>query len=155
MTEENKKRQTESVKEIVGKLSDLVKYTIECEKKETKPSMPFQEASKELAKVRKLLDDLDTSFKNTLTTMGLTENDVETFRKKVQESSGPEKQLMLAIQNLIKVCEEARDRLYKSLQENREALQQIQQQGKDDKKKQKERKSKFKSVGGRKGWMPT
>ena len=139
---------------LVGQLEDLVKLALECEKKELSPNFSFVEVNKQLMQLKEVIEMLHQSYIQTLNSLSLTEDDVKKFRKNIEEMKGPEKKLFDTLNHLQTVCEDARSKLYTSLQENREQVRDMEADllGKNKKSR---RKGRFKSVGGKKGWMPT
>lgn len=139
---------------LVSQLEDLVRLALECEKKDLAPDFSFVEVNKQLVKLREAIEILHQSYIQTLNSFSLTEEDVSKFRKNIEETKGPEKKLFDTLNHLQGVCEEARAKLYVSLQENREQVRDMEAELLDKNKKSR-RKGKFKSIGGKKGWMPT
>jgi DNA repair exonuclease SbcCD ATPase subunit len=145
---------TFDMKGIVSQLEELVKMTLECEKKELKPDVPFAEVNTQLKALKEVLEGLHEAYLATLKDLALNEQDVSKFKVDVEKLKEPEKKLYNTLSALNTVCESARERLYKSLQENREQLRDVEAE-RLEKSKKGHRLGKFKSVGGKKGWMPT
>jgi DNA repair ATPase RecN len=140
---------------MVQQLDDIIKFALECEKKTNVKVFNFPKAQEQIAQIQSQLQLLNEAYKRTLDELGITDADLETYRKRIQESSGPEKKLFSHIEKLQKICQESRDRIYNTLQANAEVVKKMKAETASDKKKMKTRKGKFKSVGGKKGWVPT
>ncbi len=139
---------------LVHQLEDLVKLALECEKKELAPNISFADVNNKLRALRETIENLNISYQKTLQALSLTDADVVEFRKNILEQGGPEKKLLDTLNQLQTTCEQARDRVNTSLLGSREQIKDFEAMGDEDATK-KRRKSKFKSMGGRKGWLPT
>mgnify|MGYP003393264892 CR=1 FL=1 len=139
---------------LVHQLEDLVRLALECEKKELAPNVSFPEVNAQLKRLKETIDLLNKSYLDTLHSLSLSEDDVAEFRKSLQETGGPEQKLLSTLTQLQTSCEQARDRVYTSLLGSREQIKDLEALG-DENATKKRRKSKFKSMGGRKGWLPT
>ncbi len=139
---------------LVHQLEDLVRLALECEKKELAPNVSFPEVNAQLKSLKETIDMLNKSYLETLHSLSLSEEDVAGIRKNLQETGGPEQKLLDTLTQLQTSCEQARDRVYTSLLGSREQVKDLEALG-DENATKKRRKSKFKSMGGRKGWLPT
>lgn len=143
------------MKKMVQQLDDVIKFALECEKRTHNVGFDFAEAKNKIAEIQNQLNILNRAYQKTLDDLGITDKDIENYKKKITESTGPEKKLFDYIGKLQKICEDSRDRIYHTLQINAQTVKQVAADSKSQKKKAQARKGKFKSVGGKKGWMPT
>src|SRR5438445_10239548 len=107
-----------SMEVLVEQLEDLVKLALECEKKELVNTASFIEVNKQLIQLREVINILHQSYIQALHSLSLKEADVDKFRKNMEAMKAPEKKLLDKLNRLEGVCEEARAKLYSSLQEN-------------------------------------
>ena len=138
---------------LMNQLEDLVRMTLECENKELKDMQAYVEVNKRLAELRQVIETLHTSYRKTLERMKISEEQVATYKDNMDKVPSEQKKLFDHLEKLKQMCEEGRERMYTSLQENRETAKEVEEQLETEKKKA--RKGKFRSVGGKKGWMPT
>jgi len=141
--------------ELVNRLEELVKFSLECEQKPLKEEISFVDVYKQLMEIRKAIEILtkDQQF-----TLSLIEEAGEE-QKEEAPINKEGKRLLNKIGHLKETCESARERAHAALQEQPEAQEllkeQIKQSTTSKKKKAARRKGKFRRVGGKKGWMPT
>ena len=107
-----------NMNEIVKQLADLVHLVLECEKKELAPNISFVEVNQQLLILRNAIDLLNKSYVQTLHSLSLSENEIEHYRKNIEELKGPERQLLVQLNQLQNICKEARDRVDASLRAN-------------------------------------
>ncbi len=107
-----------NMNEIVKQLADLVHLVLECEQKELAPNISFIEVNHQLLILRNAIDLLNKSYVQTLHSLSLSENEIEQYRKNMEELKGPEKQLLVQLGQLQHICKEARDRVDASLRAN-------------------------------------
>jgi hypothetical protein len=140
---------------ILQQLQDLVKILLECEKKDLPSNYSFLEVHKQLLGVRKNIALFQEGYKNALALMGVTPEDIKPTPEEIERLGPKEKKLLKQIDFLRTTCEEARERVYQSLQEDKATLQTVSGELKDKELERTRRKGKFKGVGGKKGWLPT
>jgi len=157
MANDNKEKEQSrlSLEGIVSQLEDLVKLTMECEKKELRPGVSFVDITEQLDNIKNAVGMLHQAYLNTLEALSITEQDVAKMREKAIQVSERDKKLFEKLDKLQKQCEEGCERMYSSLQQHRTQAREVEEQLKGERQKKKGRKAKFKGVGGRKGWMPT
>lgn len=143
----------ENFGDIVQRLEDLVKFTLECEKKELRDDVSFVDVYNQLTLIKEGVELLNQQYLvqlEMLAAQGQIPSDVP--------MSSEDKKLYDKLGNLKEVCEEAKARLHESLQQSPIEVQQLSDEIKDssstEKQKARRRKSKFKGVGGKKGWSP-
>lgn len=146
-----------SITDLVSRLEELVRFTLECEKKEFKEGVSFVEIYKQLTQIREAISILNQDQQDTLT---LIENAMQSqTEQKPFELTKENQKLLDKVTNLQDICENAKERIYSSIQEQPEIEQQVKEELKQatasNKKKRIRRKGKFRRVGGKKGWMPT
>ncbi len=133
--------------DIVQRLEDLVKFTLECEKKELRSDVNFIDVYKQLTLIKAGVELLNEHYLARLE--GFAEQGL--IPKEVPMNPEDQKQYD-KLDKLKKVCEEAKARIYDSLQQNPIQVQQLAEEIKDaqstDKQKIRRRKSKFKGMGG-------
>jgi hypothetical protein len=139
---------------IVSQLEELVQLVIDCEKKELVPNAPVFEVYKQLLQIRQMLDNLHASYDQALAEMGVSRQEL---RDKMQYENlkESEKRLFATLNRLQKQCEERKEHVYKLIQEDEGAAKEAKEALMDDAQKKQKRKGKFRSVGGKKGWLPT
>lgn len=142
------------LQKAVSSLDDLVKLALECEKKELVDPTAIGDIQTGLALIKQVVDVIHEAYLKTLQEMGMTESDAERIRADLSKFSEPEKKVFEKLSGLQKQCEDARSRIYESLQANRTTLKQLEkeiQKGKGGtKKKRRSRKQQ-----GRSKWMKT
>ena len=77
------------------------------------------------------------------------------MQKKIDALPDREKELFDDLRQLQSTCETARDELYKSLQDNKSTLKQVEDTMKDEGAKKVSRKNKFRGLGSKDGWIPS
>lgn len=140
---------------LLQQLQDLVKFSMECETKDLKPSASFIEIHKELLKIRQSIALFQENYKNHLALVGLTPEDVRPTPADLEQLSPKDKKIVDQLKSLTNTCEEARERVYMSLKEDKATVQQVSEELKDKKTARARRKGKFRGAGGQKGWLPT
>lgn len=141
---------------IVQQLEDLVRLAVECEGKPINPSVNFFEVHKQLLTIRKNLEAFQTAYHRHLAALGLTPEQVKTRPQLTSPLGDKEKAMMERIAKLQEQCEKEREKIHQALTENPEAYRNLLRDQKTDEHLQKaHRKGKFKSVGGKKNWLPT
>lgn len=140
---------------ILQALSDLVKFVKECESKELQPGVSFVDVHNKLQEIKKQMDTLQENYKNNLSVFGLTPDDVVPTKEELERLSPKEKKMLNKLQELQNTCEKARDSAYKALQQDPETVQRLSDELKSKEGQIARRKSRFKSMGGKKGWLPS
>ncbi|MBS0654593.1 MAG: hypothetical protein JSR46_02350 [Verrucomicrobia bacterium] len=141
--------------QLLQQIQDLVKFSLECENKTLSPKMPYIEVYKQLLQIRMNIAAYQENYKQQLSRLGLTVDDVKPTPEEIAQLKPKDKKILETIQALSKTCQEAKDRVYQSLQENKATLNTVTDDLKDTEMKSIRRRSKFKGVGGKKGWIPT
>ena len=146
-----------SIPEVVARLEDLVKFALECEGKRPRPDVSFVDVFKQLEEVRRAVDALSRDQKELINLIEKTTG--ERVDVKSSRLSEEDKKIVERLQNLQKLCEEAKERAYvkmKAHPEQEAALnREIKESSVPQKKKAGRRKDKFRPLGGKKGWLPT
>ena len=139
---------------IVSQLEELVQLVIDCENKELVPNAPVFEVYKQLLQIKQMLDTLHASYDQALQEMGVSR---QQLKDKVQYENlkQSEKRLFATLDRLQKQCEERKEHVHKLIQEDDVSAKQAKEALLDDEQKKQKRKGKFRSVGGKKGWLPT
>lgn len=144
------------VKDIVGRLEELVRYVLECEAKPMKEDVSFVEVYKQLVDIRNAINVLSAdqqAMLSVLESAGITREQMNAGL------SVEDKKIVSKLQGLEGICEAAKERLHRSLQRSPEAEREIQDKIRRETttKKQKivHRKGKFRPLGGKAGWLPT
>ncbi len=145
---------TPVLQNIVRQLEDLVHILVTCEKKELAEGVSFEMVNKQLAQIRQDLDRLHEMYLETLRLLSLKESDIQEQLKTLPEHK-EERRLFETLERLKKTAEEGRERAFRAMQGNTAATKQAKEFFLDEKRKKRYRKGKFKSVGGKEGWIPT
>ena len=146
-----------SIPEVVSRLEDLVRFALECEGKRLRPNVSFIDVFKQLEGVKRAVDALGRDQKELINLIEKTTG--ERVDGKSSRLSEEDKKIVERLQNLQKLCEEAKERAYvkmKAHPEQEAALnREIKEASVPQKKKAGRRKDKFRPLGGKKGWLPT
>ena len=146
----------EDLTKIISDLEDLVRVAAAAEKNEVEVSLSsFVDVHKKLMNIYKMIEEYRKNYADALRPLGLTPEDMRARESELSELKPQQKKMMEKLQHLQHVCEEARGRVYESLQQNVGATRSIKEELKGDERQTIRRKGKFKGVGGKKGWMPT
>jgi len=141
---------------IVQQLEDLVRLAVECEGKKIAPSVNIFEVHKQLLVIRKNLEAFQAAYRRHLASLGLTPEQVKIRPQRTSPIGEKEKEMMERIGRLQEQCEQEREKIHEALLANPEAYRNIlREQKTEDHLKKTHRKGKFKSVGGKKNWLPT
>jgi hypothetical protein len=140
---------------IVKQLEDLVNLALACEKKDLLPNVSFVEVHKKLLKIRQQTDLFQENFRKQLAKLNLREEDIRLTPEALAKMPAKDKQIFEKLQKLQSTCEEARDRIRDSLKKDQAAVLSVKEELKDKSTSKTRRKSKFKGVGGKQGWIPT
>jgi hypothetical protein len=140
---------------IVRQLEDLVKLSMECEEKELKPDVSFLDVHNKLLAIRRDIERYQENYKQYLAQFNLRPEDVKPTPEAIEDLGPKEKQILEKLKNLQSTCEDARDRLYESMQADQATLRSVKGELKEKGKEKIHRKGKFKGVGGKQGWIPT
>jgi septation ring formation regulator EzrA len=140
---------------ILQALSDLVRLVRECESKELRENVSFVDVNTRLQEIKKQVDTLQENYRTNLARFGLTPEDMEPTKEEIESLSTKEKKMLNQLQELQNTCEKARDSAYKALQQDPETLRRVTDELKSKEGRIARRKSRFKSIGGKKGWMPS
>ena len=144
---------SDALQRLLGQLEDLVKLSLDAEKKEfAGDAKKFAEVHAELRKMHQIADAMSAGYREALKSVSLSEEDTKRFRENLQ---GREKKMSDTIQGLIEECEGAKQRAYQALQRNRSVVNEVNKELGSEKQKGRDRRDRFKSVGGKKGWMKT
>jgi len=141
--------------DLVDRLEELVKFSLENESKPLKEDVSFVDVYKQLMEIRRAIEILTEDQQSALSLFeGVGSGSPEEAPMNKQD-----KKLFNKIEHLKQTCEAARERAHIALQEEPEAeenlKEKIKQSTTSKKKKTARRKGKFRRVGGKKGWMPT
>lgn len=141
----------ETFAELVQRLEDLVKFTVECEKKELRDDISFIDVYKQLMLIKEGVELLNQDY-----VLNYDAMKAEGLVPEELKLTPEEGKILTKIGNLQHICEEAKERLHKSLQQNPEEVQRLTNELKEaqstDKQKSRRRQSKFKGMGGKQGW---
>ncbi len=140
---------------IVQQLEDLVKISLECENRDLKPNVSFVDVHKKLLQIQKDIQIFQDNYRAHLAMIGLTPEDVRPTPEEIAALDPKQKKVFEKMQNLKNTCEEARERLYQSMQADPETLKIVKGELRDKGKEKIRRKGKFKGMGGKQGWLPT
>ena len=145
------------VTSIVQQLEDLVKISLECEERELKPDVSFVDVHKKLMQIQKDIELFQENYRMHLAMLNLTPEDVRPTPEEIEGLEPKQRKVFERMQALQGTCEDARERLYQSMQADPSTLKDVKNELKDtSKEKQKiRRKGKFKGMGGKSGWLPT
>jgi hypothetical protein len=139
---------------ILQELSDLVRLVRDCESKTLVSTVSFVDVHKKLLEIKKQMDVLQENYKKNLALFGLTPADLIPTEEQIARLNPQEKKMYKQLKELQTTCEKARDSAYKALQQDPDTVRRVLDDLKNKEGKS-NRKSKFKSIGGKKGWMPT
>lgn len=141
---------------IVSRLEDLVKLASAAERSEVQVNVTsFVEVHKKLMDVYKMIQQYRENYTNMLAALGLTPEDVRMTPDQIEKLAPRERKVVERLERLQKTCEDAKERIHESLQQNKEVAKQVQEELKEAEGKKAPRKDKFKGMGGKKGWLPT
>ncbi len=143
-----------NLKYIVQQLEDLVRFVVESEGKELNPNISIFEIHAKLALLKKQMDQFQKFCNERLRATGLSPEALIQNKEQLEGIGSQQRILLERIEKMTKKCEVAREEIYQSLQENKEALKQMHEEQKVKEGKG-SRKSKFKGVGGKKNWLPS
>ena len=145
--------------DIIEKLEEMVKFALECEKREFSDDFNFVEVFHELKELQKSMELLTEYQKESM--LLLSEM---AAREGVQLPDGDEalsdedKKIIDKMKTLSHLCESAKERVHEAIVQNPDVQKVVTDKIKDaestDDKKQIRRKNKFRSLGGKQGWMP-
>lgn len=119
---------------IVRQLEDLIRFTMECEKKEPVPDISFEVIGKQITELRKLVNTLNSAYINTLQNLSITPDEVKRFQEDIEKQGGPEKKILMTLKRLEKQCEEERERIHQSLVRSEETSTQVKKEIRETKK---------------------
>ena len=142
---------------IIQQLEDLVKFSLECEEHDLKPDISFVDVHKKLLQIQSDIQLFQENYRMHLAMLNLTPEDVRPTPEEVEALDPRQRKIFERMNALQSTCEDARERLYKSMQADQETLKSVKSELKE-KSKEKEkirRKGKFKGQGGKSGWIPT
>ncbi len=140
---------------IVAQLEDLVRFSMECEEKELKPDVSFVEVHKKLMQIQRDIQAFQENSRIFLQQFNLKPEDFRPTPEQIEQLNPRDRKLLERIQSLQNTCQVERDKLYESMQASPETLKQVKNELKDKGKEKFRRKSKFKGMGGKEGWLPT
>lgn len=139
----------ESLAQLVDKLEDLVKFTVECEKKELREDISFVDVYQQLMLIKQgveLLNEEYIRYLEAVAAQGATP-------ASEQQLSTEEKHAIKRLSQLQDTCENAKSRIHASLQEHAEEAKQLtkefQESQSSDQQKSRRRKAKFKGMDGK------
>ena len=144
-----------NLKNIVQQLEDLVLFVLESEDKELNPNISIFEIHSKLASLKAQMDQFQKFCNERLRAVGLPDDALKLNKQQLEEMGSQEKILMKRLEAITNRCEEAKEKVYQSLQENKEVLKQIHNDQKAQEGKKGARAAKFKNVGGKKNWLPS
>ncbi len=141
-----------TVTDVVNRLEDLIKYTLECENRELREDVSFVDVYKQLMVIREAIELFNRDHMAFLEDVAARGD----MPKEEQNLSEEDRKIIERLSRLKSQCEEAKERLHASLQEFPEETAQIKQDLKNSQateaQKSRRRKSKFKGMGGQQGW---
>ena len=155
MSTEPEFRPGSDLSQLLQRLQDLVKSALDAEKKELISSSSFLKVHQELLNIRKNMELFQENYKKSLSQLGLTPEDLKPTPEEIEKLNPKDKKLWEQLEFLRVTCEEAKERAYKSMKEDKTTLQTVTEELKDRGSKKSHRRSKFKGAGGKKGWLPT
>ena len=142
--------------ELVLRLEEMVKFSLECEGKPLKDDVSFVNVYKQLMEIRKAIEILT---KEQQATLSLIEQSVDMEKAKPAQTDKNTRKMMEKIHHLKQVCDSAKERIHESIREHpseeAELKEKLRHATSSNQKKVLRRKGKFRKVGGKKGWMPT
>jgi len=144
-----------NLKHIVQQLEDLVRFVLESENRELNPNISVFEIHSKLASLKAQMDQFQKFCTERLRAVGLSDDALKLNKQQLEEIGSQEAILLKRIDAMTKKCEEAKEKVYESLQENKEILKQIHNDQKAQEGKKGARAAKFKNVGGKKNWLPS
>jgi len=151
MAQESEKPPNEALHQLYMQLEDLVRLTLDAEKKEfIGDNKTFIEVYQKLQQMNRVANAMMEGYQKALESLSLTEEDVQRFRETLK---GKEKKMTDTMGRLIQECEAAKERTYKAIQEDNVMARSVKEDLKTEEQKGKKRRDRFKSVGGKKGWM--
>jgi hypothetical protein len=144
-----------TVGELVDRLEELVKYTLECEQKKMRDDVSFVDIYRQLLEIRGAISVLTKEQEDLLhqvtVAAALPESDIPFTEE--------DRKVLSKIKHLQDICETARERLHTAIQKNPETERELQEQILESmtppSKKKTRRKGKFRPLGGKEGWIPT
>jgi hypothetical protein len=158
-TKQQQDTQTMSLQGLVTELQDVVQLALDSEHKEIAEGIDFAFIMKQLLNIRNAVQVIHESYAKMLADAGLKEEDMNRMRADQSSWKPDHKKLLSSLQKLEKQCTTARDRIYKSLQENRATLKQVERELKAQGQKliteKPVRSTKAKKAAGRSRWMKT
>lgn len=139
----------ESLSQLVDKLEDLVKFTVECEKKELREDVSFVDVYQQLMLIKQGVELLNEEYLRYLEAVA-----AQGATKATEEQLSPEeKRAIKRLADLQETCETAKARIHASLQEHAEEAKQLtkefQESQSTDQQKVRRRKAKFKGMDGK------
>ena len=155
MSKESENPASLNFSSIVQELEDLVKLTLECEKKELAPNVKFVQVHNQIKALKEIFDGLHNAYTAALDSLSIPESEINKMRQDASHLSENDKKLLQRMTTLQQQCEEAREKIYVSLKENSATVKELENSVKSNSKKKRHRKGKFKGVGGNKNWMPS
>ncbi len=146
-------------KEIVEKLEELVKFALECEKKELAEGVSFIKVYKELQELQKSIELLEEAQKENLELLqAIAQREGIQLSSEIEPTTEEDKKIAEKLRTLSDLCETAKERIHSEIIQNPDVQDLVTEKIKDatatDEKKQVRRKNKFKTIGGKQGWMP-
>ncbi len=148
------------LEDMVNRLEDLVNFTLECEKKPLKEGISFVEVFSQLSQIRTAVTALSQEQQKLLAVLSATAQAIPGGLGPSLLTPPPEAaKVFETIKHLQEVCESAKDRIHSELSGRPEVAEEVMKKAKETeesvKKKKIRRKSKFKAIGGKEGWIPT
>jgi hypothetical protein len=141
---------------IVQQLEDLVRLAVECEGKELVSSANFLDIHAKLLAIRKNLQIVEENYQLYLQSTGMTPEQVKKNNaEQVNLLGKKEKSVLERMMRLQKKCEDEREKIHQSLLENADSYKEFMEEIRREKLQKTQRKGRFKSVGGKKNWLPT
>lgn len=117
--------ETVSLQQLLVELQDVVQLALDAEKKELRPDIDFSVVMKQLLQVRNAVQAIHDAYRKTLSEVGFTEEQINQLKEDESKWKPDQRRLLQSLQKLQQQCVQARDRIYKSLQENRTSLRQL------------------------------
>ena len=145
-----------TVGQLVDRLEELVKFTLECEQRKLRDDISFVDVYRQLLEIRSSISILSKEQEDLLrqiTIAAASEEDTKI------PFAPEDRKVFTKIKNLQDLCEAARERLHAAMEKNPEVEKVLQEQILEsttpERRKKIRRKGKFRPLGGKEGWIPT
>ncbi len=144
--------------EIVAQLEDLVKLTLECEKRDIASHVSFNETMQQLQEVQKSMELLQQYQQETLKTLeDIAKREKIDFPSEEESLSKESASVINQLQTLTSICEAAQERSHREILQNpdihAELTKSLKESVASEAAKKRKRKNKFRTLG-QDGWVP-